>query len=302
MNYTFYIKKCISKIWHLKAIQFFIPARIYCSVEYRRRLKRRLNIRNPRYFNEKIQWLKLYDHNPIYSRLVDKYEVRQYVKDIMGEKYLIPLIGVYNRIEEIPFDKLPEKYVLKCTHDSGTVIIQNETCCLTEKEIKQKLKKALQRNYYYEHREWPYKYVKPRIICEKYMVDESGYELKDYKIHCFNGKPKLIQVDFGRFTNNHRRNLYDTEWNFINASILYPNDPSIAIKKPDKLNEMLKVASILANSFPYVRVDLYVVNDRIYFGELTFHHGAGYEKFIPEELELQMGDWIDLEACYKEGF
>ena len=123
MNYTFYIKKCISKIWHLKAIQFFIPARIYCSVEYRRRLKRRLNIRNPRYFNEKIQWLKLYDHNPIYSRLVDKYEVRQYVKDIMGEKYLIPLIGVYNRIEEIPFDKLPEKYVLKCTHDSGTVIM-----------------------------------------------------------------------------------------------------------------------------------------------------------------------------------
>lgn len=285
------IYRILSMIWHLPIVQFFVPAKLYCAFEYRHHLNRKLNLKSPRTFNEKIQWLKLYDHNPIYPRLVDKYEVRQYVRDMVGEKYLVPLIGMYNTVEKIPFDELPAEYVLKCTHDSGIAIIKNKSCKLSVEEIKQLLKKGLKRKYYYEHREWPYKFIKPRIICEKYLVDESGFELKDYKIHCFNGHPKLIQVDFGRFT-NHRRNLYDTEWNYIDASILYPNDPSTEIKRPDKLQEMLEIASVLSNSFPYVRVDLYVIKDQIYFGELTFHHGAGYEKFRPEELELQMGGWI----------
>lgn len=287
------IHRIVSKIWHLPLVQFFIPAKFYCSIEYWRRLDRKLNLKNPRTFNEKIQWLKLYDHNPIYPKLVDKYEVRQYVKDMIGEKYLVPLIGIYNTVEEIPFQELPKEYVLKCTHDSGTAIIKNELCQLTVEDIKQLLKKGLKRKYYYEHREWPYKFIKPRIICEKYLVDESGYELKDYKIHCFNGEPKLIQVDFGRFS-IHRRNLYDMQWNFIDASIMYPNDPSTEIKRPHKLQEMLEIASVLSYSFPYVRVDLYVVNDRIYFGELTFHHGAGYEKITPESYNLLMGSWLKL--------
>lgn len=282
-------KKCLS----------WLPDSIYLKIMYRCIRHKRLNLKNPKTFNEKIQWLKLYDHNPLYTKLVDKYEVRQYVETKIGKQYLVPLIGVYNRVEDILFHELPDQYVLKCTHDSGTVIIKNKACQLTEDEIKKKLKKALKRKYYYEHREWPYKNVRPRIICEEYLVDESGFELKDYKIHCFEGKPRLIQVDFGRFT-NHRRNLYDTDWKYIEASILYPNDPKTVINKPANLDKMLEVASVLSSPFSYVRVDLYVIKNNIFFGELTFHHGAGYEEFKPTELEIQMGEWLKLPISYKE--
>lgn len=286
-------RRLLSKLWHLKAVQLFVPSKIYCALEYKRHFGKKLNIKNPKTFNEKIQWLKLNDHNALYPKLVDKYEVRKYVREKLGEQYLIKLIGIYNCVEDIPFNSLPKEYVLKCTHDSGTVVINNSLCTITEDEIRKLLNKALRKNYYYEHREWPYKRVKPRVICETYMVDESNSELKDYKIHCFGGVPKLIQVDFGRFT-NHRRNLYDTQWNFIDASILYPNDKTTLIKKPDNLAEILEVSSVLSQPFAYVRVDLYIVENRIFFGELTFHHGAGYEKFTPHELEVQMGEWLML--------
>ena len=284
-------------VFRLPLVRDIIPDIFVLKLVYFQNTGKKLNLSNPVTFNDKVQWLKLYDRNPMYTRLVDKYEVRGYITETIGQQYLIPLIGVYNRVDDIPFSELPDQYVLKCTHDSGTAIVKNLDCTLTENEIKEKLRKSLKRNYYYEQREWPYKFVKPRIICEKYMVDESNVELKDYKIHCFYGKPKLIQVDFGRFTNHHR-NLYDTEWNYIHASILYPNDPDIRIKKPSKLGRMLDLASTLSNSFPYVRVDLYVIKDEIYFGELTFYHGGGYEDFNPEELEIQMGEWIKLPQKY----
>ncbi|TVX79109.1 glycosyl transferase [Peribacillus simplex] len=290
---TLNIRKLVSYIWHLSIIQFFIPARFYSSWEYRRNTGKKLNLNNPKTFNEKLQWLKLFDNNPFYTKLVDKYEVRKYVAEKIGKEYLVPLVGVYESPQDIPFSELPEQYVLKCTHDSGTVIIKNSTSILTEREIKQELRNAMKRNYYYEHRERPYKNITPRIICEKYMVDETGSELKDYKVFCFNGKPKLIQVDYGRFTKHHR-NLYDIEWNYLPFSIQYPTDSSIHINKPNKLPDMLRLATVLAKDFPHVRVDFYSIYDRLYFGEMTFYHGAGLEKITPDEYNLYLGEFISL--------
>lgn len=287
----FYI--VLMKIIKGKFIRWFIPPKWHIKLEYQIRTGYNLNIDNPITFNEKIQWIKLYDKNPIYHRLVDKYEVRSYVEDKLGADFLIPILGVYNSVDEIPFDKLPEEYVLKCTHDSGTVIIRNSACMLTDEEIKQKLRKSLSEDYYYVHREWCYKGIKPRITCEQYMTDESGFELKDYKIFCFLGNPKIIQVDFGRFK-QHKRNLYDLSWNYIDASIKYPTDPKIKIIKPKELQQMLECAKKLSSGFPHVRVDLYYINGKVYFGEMTFYHGNGCEEFRPDSLGNQMGHWIEL--------
>jgi hypothetical protein len=283
----------LSKIWHLKSIQIFIPSKVYLKIQYKNKMRKRMDFKNVRTFNEKIQWLKLYNRNPLYTQLVDKYVVRKYIAKTIGDEYLIPLIGVWDKFEDIDFSQLLDQFVLKCTHDSGGVVICKDKKNLNIEEVRKKINSSLKTNYYYACREWPYKNVKPRIICEKYMIDESNTELKDYKFHCFQGKPKLIQVDFGRFT-NHRRNLFDINWNYIEASILYPNDPDEIIERPVNLERMLEIASILSKSFPYVRVDLYSIKSKIYFGELTFYHGAGYEKFRPSELEMQMGDWIKL--------
>jgi len=270
-----------------------IPDKMFLMIKYKLIMNRKLNLKNPITFNEKLQWLKLYDRKPEYIQMVDKYEVRKYIKDTIGEEYLIPLIGVYNKFEDIDLSKLPNQFVLKCTHDSGGVVICRDKSNLDIETVKKKINNCLKRNYYYHGREWPYKNIKPRIICEKYMVDESGYELKDYKFFCFNGEPRLIQVDFGRYT-NHQRNLYSINWEFIDAVIKYPNDPNKLISRPKKLEEMLKLARVLSKGIPHVRVDFYYINGNIYFGEMTFYHGSGFEKFSPEKLEIEMGNWISL--------
>lgn len=258
----------------------------------------KLNLEDPRTFNEKIQWLKLHDRRDIYTVLVDKYAVKEYVTQKIGEEYIIPTLGVWDKFDDIIFDDLPNEFVLKCTHDSGGVVICKDKFNLNIHQARKKLSRSLRRNYFYDSREWPYKNVIPRIIAEKYIVDESGMELKDYKIFCFDGKPKLIQVDFDRF-HWHRRNLYTTDWKYIEASIKYPNDPSVQIPCPKRLDKMLEIAETLSMGIPHVRVDLYSVNEKIYFGELTLHHGSGMEKFDPKSLEVQMGDWIILPKKYK---
>ncbi len=272
-----------------------VPDKIYLKVKYRLIVGKKLNLNAPETFNEKLQWLKLHDRNPLYTKLVDKYEARKYVAEKIGEEYLIPLLGVYDSFEEINFDTLPNQFVLKPTHTSGNIFICKDKSKINYDELKKIVNRWLKRNYYWFHREWPYKNIKPRIICEKYMVDESGEELKDYKIFCFNGEPKLIQVDYNRYS-CHKRNLYDINWNYIPASIQYPTDPNVIIKKPKKLDKMLEIAKILSEGFPHVRVDLYYnyIYDKIYFGELTLYHGAGYEKFEPESLEIEMGSWLKL--------
>lgn len=270
-----------------------LPDFIFLEIVYFKVFHKFFNLSNPKTFNEKLQWLKLNDRNPRYTTLVDKYEVREYIKEKIGEEYLIPLLGVWNTFDEIDFDKLSNQFVLKCTHDSGGIKICTDKRKFDYKEAKKFFSERIKLNYYYSGREWPYKNVKPRIIAEKYMVDESGIELKDYKIFCFNGEPKLIQVDFGRFT-EHKRNIYDLNWNLLDLSIQYSNDKKHIIDKPFNLEDMIKLSRILSEGIPHIRVDWYSINGKVYFGELTLYHGNGLEEFNPEIWNLKLGEMINL--------
>jgi hypothetical protein len=273
----------------------FMPDRMNCNWRHFIRFGKFVDFKNPKTFNEKIQWLKIYGNLQKYTNLADKYEVRKHIAKTIGEKYLIPMIGVWDKFEDIDFEKLPNQFVLKCTHDSGSVVICTDKTTFNIKETQNKLNKRLKRNFYDESREIQYKNIKPRIICEKYMVDECKTELSEYRIFCFNGMPKII------FRNNSippkiitSRNIYDAEWNYIPASVGYPTDPNLIIAKPEKLDEMLDLAKILSKNIPHVRVDFYLIRNEIYFGELTFAHANGLQKFEPEEFALQMGKWIEL--------
>lgn len=260
-----------------------------------------LNLIEPLTFNEKIQWLKLHDHNPLYTSLVDKYEVKSYVASKIGSRYVIPTLGVWDHFDDIDFSVLPESFVLKCTHDSGSIVICKNKNEMDISAIREKLEGCLARNMFYLAREWPYKNVKPRIIAEKYMCNMNSNEpedkcnvgIDDYKLHVFNGKPRIIQVDYDRF-DHHRRNLYDEHWNYIEAEICYPTDKSHVIEKPKCFDELMDIASKVSEGIPYVRSDFYIINEKIYFGELTFYHGGGYEDFRPKELGIKMGKMIDL--------
>lgn len=271
----------------------WIPDKAYLKMIFFLEIGKRLNLDNPQTYNEKLQWLKLYDRKPEYIRYVDKYAVRSYVSESIGEQYLIPLLGVYNCVEEIDWDSLPNQFVLKCTHGSGSNIICSDKEKLDIKGSKMMLNLWMKKSWFWFGREWPYKNIKPHIICEDYIVDESGIELKDFKIFCFNGEPKLIQVDFNRFI-EHKRNLYTIDWQFVDASIEYPNQQSFIVPRPKKLDDMLRCARLLSRNMAHVRIDFYSINDQAFFGEMTFYHGSGYEKFEPESLGIKMGSWIQL--------
>lgn len=281
-----------------KGMLNFLPDTVFVPFIYRMSTGKKLNLSNPVTFNEKVQWLKLNDHNPLYVQLVDKYAVREYIAKKIGNQFLIPLIGKWSKVEDIDFDKLPNEFVLKCNHDSGGIVICKDKKTLDINSAKKKLEDHLKRNHYYMSREWAYKNVIPCIICEKYMVDNKTQDLRDYKFFCFNGEPKFIQVDFNRFA-GHKRNLYTLDWKLIDITIKCPNDPNANIEKPANLNEMIEVAKELSKGLPEVRIDLYSVNDKTYFGELTLYHGGGIEKFSSDEFAQEMGSWIDLSLAYK---
>lgn len=253
----------------------------------------RLNLENPTTFNEKLQWLKIHNRRPEYTKMVDKYEVRQYIADTLGEEYLIPLLGVWNSPGEIEFDKLPNQFVLKCTHDSGSVIICNDKSQLNIPKVKKKLKKFLRREHFWRGREWPYKDTVPRIIAEQYMVDDSGVELKDFKFYCFDGEAKIIEVDFDRYQ-GHKRNFYDMNWELSDLEIGHKLDSNKMIPKPKCLSKMTDISERLSESIPHVRIDFYLIRERIYFGEITFYHGSGFQLFSSRDWEKKMGDWIKL--------
>ncbi|WP_238455522.1 ATP-grasp fold amidoligase family protein [Desulfolucanica intricata] len=273
----------------------WLPDVAYLKLHYRVMLKRKLDLNNPKTFNEKLQWLKLFDRNPEYTNLVDKYAVRDYVKNLIGEEYLIPLIGIYNNFDEINFNKLPNQFVLKCTHDSGGVILCNDKSKLDIDNAKMKINDCLKRNFFYYSREWPYKNVKPRIICEKYLVDESGIGLIDYKFMCFNGKAKCIFVCLNRFSPGGLNiDIYDTKWNKMPFGRRHhPNSGSV-IPKPRNFDKMVEFAEKLSKDIPFIRVDFYESNGRLYFGELTFFPGAGLEEFTPDSYDLLLGSWLVL--------
>lgn len=282
-------------ISYLASVGIFrlIADKPYLRLVYWARMGKPLQIDRPKAFSEKTQWLKLYDRRSEYVRMVDKYESRQYIADSIGEEYVIPVIGVWDDFDSIDFRLLPDQFVLKTTHDSGGVIICRNKAGFDWKAARKKLTKHLRQNYYSLGREWPYKNVKPRIIAEEYLVDESETELKDYKIHVFNGTPRLIHVDYGRFE-EHKRNLYTTDWNYIDVSMTLPTDADVKVSRPEKLDLMLELSRILAKGIPYLRVDFYLVYQRIYLGELTLYSNSGYEVLQPEAYDLIIGDWLEL--------
>lgn len=264
----------------------------YLRLAYRIRMRKKLNLKNPQTFNEKLQWLKLYDRKSEYTMMVDKYEVRKYISEKIGEEYLIPLLGVWNSFDEIDFDKLPEQFVLKCTHDSGGLVICKDKSKLDMDAVKRKINRCFEKNFYYHGREWPYKDVKPRIIAEKLMVDESGTELKDYKFFCFDGKPECLFIATDR-PHDTKFDFYDMEFNHLPFTNGHPNADK-EIKRPAGMDEMVEIAKKLSEGMPHVRIDFYDINGRVYFGEITFFHWSGLVPFEPEEWDYKLGEKIKL--------
>ncbi len=278
-------------IFFKKMLLQLLSGKAVVELEYFLFRKKLLNLNNPKSFSDKIQWIKLYGGIDQYAKYVDKYEVRKYIEKTIGKDYLIPLIGVWDTFDAIPFNELPDKFVLKGTHGSGFNFICHDKSTLDKKLVRDIVSKWLKENYYTRSAETQYKYCKPRILCEKYMEDDSG-SLRDYKFFCFNGIPQIIQVDSDRFK-GHKRDLFDTDWNKLPYTLEHPNTKEL-IKKPGKFNEMIEVTKKLSKQFPFVRVDLYLIGDKVYFGELTFTPGNGLEHFKPINLDYQLGDLIDL--------
>lgn len=260
------------------------------------KMDQKLNLTNPKSFNEKLQWLKLYDHRPEYTIMVDKYEVRKYISEQLGEEYLIPLLGAWDSPDAIEFEKLPEQFVLKCNHNSGLgMCICKDKSKLNYCKVRKELKKGLKQDYYLTSREWPYKDVKRKIICEKFLENKNGGEILDYKIHNFNGEPKMILVCSKRFSKEGlHEDFFDTDWNK-----LYLGRPNCfrtkeKIDKPKELEKMLSFSKKLSQGYPFMRTDFYEVDGKLYFGEITFYPASGLEKFAPEKWDNILGEWIKL--------
>lgn len=278
------------------ALQYFnwLPDEVYIKVLYWLRFGKILNLRNPRTFNEKLQWIKLNDRNPNYSTMVDKYEVKKYVAEKIGDKYIIPTLGIWDDVDKIDFESLPDKFVLKCTHDSGGIVICKNKKELDIKATKEKLKRYLKANYFWVNREWPYKYVKPRIIAEEYLEAFDSDGLIEYKFFCFNGKPTLIMISRGTAHEDQRSNdIYDLDFNHIPVRLNFPNS-GITEVKPKEYSELLDIAKKLSEGIIQVRVDTYVADGHIFFGELTFFHGGGNCRFNPQSFDLTFGELLKL--------
>lgn len=272
---------------------FFLPDKLYLKWKYKLLIGKKLDLKNPKLLSEKLQWLKLYNRNPEYTEMVDKYEVRNYIENKIGKQYLIPLVGVYDNFDDIDFDKLPNQFVIKCTHDSGGLVICKDKNTLNMKAAKKKINKFMKRNYYKVHREWPYKNVKPRIVIEKYIENKDKSDLLEYNIFCFNGIPKLVSVCYGDKEKNMFNDFYDSDFNKLDLKCIY-NASNVIFDKPKQFDKMKEIASILSKNIPHLRVDFYLCNNKIYLGELTFFHFAGFTKFEPKDYEITLGNYLKL--------
>ena len=272
-----------------------LPDKLYLSLRFKSRFGRYPNFRDPKTFSEKIQWLKLYDRKPQYTTMVDKYEVKKYVADLIGEQYIIPTLGVWNDFNKINFDALPNQFVLKCTHDSGGLVICRDKTKLDIEKARKKINECLKRNFYYTGREWPYKNVKPRIIAEQYMEDSDTEELRDYKFFCFDGVVRAMFIASERQSENDETkfDFFDENFNHLPFTNGHPN-ADVPPSKPACFDQMKQLASQLSKGIPHLRVDFYEVDGKIYFGELTFSHWSGLMPFKPEEWDYKFGSWIKL--------
>lgn len=267
-----------------------LPDKIYLKMLYKQRTGKKLNLKNPKTFNEKQNWLKLYDRRPEYTIMVDKYKAREYIAEKIGEEYLVPLLGVWDSPDEIDFDALPNEFVLKCNHDNGVIICRDKSELDIEK-VKEELRGRLKRDYYKKLREWPYKDVPRKIICEKLMNNTNGKDLYDYKLFSFNGKVKLIEVNSERFTGSCKEDHFDVEWNHFDVT----GRPSSGIKlqKPSFLYDMINIAEGVSRNIPFLRVDFNLWDDYLFVGEFTFFYG-GSMKLFNEPWETRLGEWIEL--------
>ena len=280
MNVKYEITKCI-------------PDRLYIQLLFFRHLHKRINLEQPKAFNEKLQWLKLYDRNPEYTKMVDKYAVKQYVSEKIGSEFIIPTLGVWDNPEDINFSDLPDRFVLKWNHDSGSIVICTDKSILDRREAVSRLKSRQKFSGFWYAREWPYKDVVPKVIAEKYIEDSSGY-LNDYKLMCFNGKVRCSFVCTDRFSGDGLKvTFYDRSWNQMPFSRHYPVS-DMPVPRPKNYDALVHLAEKLSEGIPFVRVDFYDVNDRVYFGEMTFYPGSGLEEFDPEKWDYVLGSWLEL--------
>ncbi len=278
-----------------KKLVGLIPSKLWLSWEFKRKLGYRMDWKAPKTYNQKLQWLKVYDRNPLYTTLVDKYEVKKYIADAIGEEYIIPALGVWNSFDEIDFDALPNQFVLKCTHDSGGLVIVKDKSKLDLDKARETFAVALKRNPYPVTREWPYKNVKPRIIAEQYMENEETHDLRDYKFFSFNGETKamFIATERASETEETKFDFFDMDYNHLDFRNGHPN-ADVLPEKPQCFDEMRALADKLSRGIPQVRVDFYEVGGRVYFGEMTFFHWSGLVAFEPIEWDKTFGDWIAL--------
>lgn len=273
-----------------------IPDVLYLKMQFKRKLGYSLNLKNPQTFDEKLQWLKLHDRNPLYTTLVDKYAVKKWVANKIGPQYVVPTFGVWEKFDDIDFSKLPDRFVLKCTHDSGGVVVVKDKRQLDMDAARRKISDSLRKNYYWANREWPYKNVPPRVIAEEYLEDQRNGELRDYKFYTFGGKPHFLLIA----ANRHKEtgltfDYFDMEGMHIDLSdVGIPNASGTPPLLPSKFDEMKRLSMILADGIPHVRVDFFDVNGRIYFGEMTFYDYAGYMNAVPQNWELEWGRLIKI--------
>ena len=278
-----------------KGLLNWMPDKMYVKLQFRLSMGRRLDLEAPKTYNEKLQWLKLYDRKPLYTVLVDKYKVRRYIADKIGEEYLIPLVGgPWYSAGEIDFHALPEPFVLKCNHNSGGVYVCLDKENFDIEAVKRELDRNLERNYYKSGREWPYKDVKPCIIAEKYMDDGSG-GLRDYKIFCFNGQARFFFIASDRSSEKEETkfDFFDTEGKHLPFTNGHPNAPEQP-PCPKRLGDMCRLAEKLAEGMAHARVDFYEVNGEIFFGEITLSHWSGMVPFDPPEWDEIIGGWLEL--------
>ncbi len=282
---------------NMRYVLSFMPDKLYLKIHYYLTTGKALNFKNPKGFCEKLQWLKVNDRKSEYTKLVDKLAVREHITEVLGEEYLFPLLGTWDCFDDIDFSKLPDKFVLKCNHDSGSTKVITDKNSLTEQDLdklRAHFSNRLKREYFYAGREYPYKGIKPCIIAEQFMVDESAPEksIEDYKFFCFNGKPEIMFVATDRNI-DVKFDFFDMDFNHLDIENIHPQSGK-DIEKPLLFEEMKEIASKLSRGIKHVRIDLYELNGKIYFGEYTFFHGGGFVPMKPEEWEQKLGDLIKI--------
>ena len=288
----------LSRFLMLDVVSKNLSDKTYLKWVYYLRTGKHLNLDHPVTFNEKIQWLKLHNTSEECTHWVDKYEARKLVAEKIGEQYLIPMLGCWDSFDEIVFDKLPNQFVLKCSHDSGSVVICSDKNTFNWESAKVKLESSMKHNFFWKGREYPYKNVRPRIICEKLMKDEKSKDIVDYKFFCFDGKPRVLFFASERFTSKDKVakfDFYDMNLNHMPIKSADHENSTVPLTlSAANFAKMKELCGILSAGYPHVRVDLYVINNKIYFGELTFHHDGGFVNLEPDEWNTTFGNWIHL--------